>query len=96
MNRKQKIKAYKEVKEELYRINKDIDKILTDIIIKKESLSNYELWIDEKYKNSIFTNYLIKIKYKNLEKEGYSFNTAYLIIKNSVFKTVEKKRRNRK
>ncbi len=90
MNRKQKIKAYKEVKEELYRINREIDKILTDMIIDQKSLSNYELWIDEKYKNAISTNYLIKIKYKNLEKEGYSFNTAYLIIKNSVSETVKR------
>ena len=90
MNRKQKIKAYKEVKEELYRINREIDKILTDMIIDQKSLSNYELWIDEKYKNAISTNYLIKIKYKNLEKEGYSFNTAYLIIKNSVSEKVKR------
>lgn len=82
MKRIQKIEEHKKVKEEILRINTEIDNTLTKIIKEEGSLSNYELWINEKFKDLISTNYIITIKNKDLKKEGYSTETVYLIIKN--------------
>ena len=71
----------RKINKERKRINEKLDNELTELVKKGESLADYELWINEKCDIFINPVYAIKKVIKNLEKEGYSKNIVYVLLK---------------
>ncbi|MCX4303801.1 MAG: hypothetical protein OSJ66_07345 [Clostridia bacterium] len=69
MNNKQKVEHWKKVNEEKRKINKQLEEELRKIIRRGESLSNYELWLNEKCDILVETSYIIETYIKDFEKE---------------------------
>ncbi len=69
MNNKQKVECWRKVKEERKKINKQLEEDLRKIIRSGESLSNYELWLNQKCDILVETSYIIETYIKDFEKE---------------------------
>lgn len=69
------------------RVNKQLEEDIRKIIRSGESLSNYELWVNEKCNIMINTNYIIETIVKDFEKEKIehlpykSDNLVYVLVK---------------
>ncbi len=92
MNKRQKnakeVAYLREVNEEAKKINKKLEEELRKIIRSGESLSNYELWLNNKCDIMIKTKYIIETKVKDFKKENidiqgpYNYdNLVYLLVK---------------
>lgn len=77
----QEVKYLKKINEERKRINVEINEKLKAIIKSGESLSDYELWVEEKCSIMIDPIYIIDKIVKKLKNEGMSADTVYCIIK---------------
>lgn len=77
----QEVAYLRKINEERKRINEELNEELTKIIKNNESLNNYELWVNKKGSIFIQPQYIIKKVEKNLEKEGFSADSIYVIIK---------------
>lgn len=75
---------------ELDRITNEIVEVLTNLLSKNADMRKFELWIHENIK-MYFDNkeskyhkeleaYKIKIKYKNLQEDGFSSDCVYAIV----------------
>lgn len=71
----------RKINEERKKINEELNEELTKIIKNNESLNNYELWVNKKGSIFIQPQYIIKKVEKDLEKEGFSADSIYVIIK---------------
>lgn len=69
MNNKQKVECWRKVKEGRKKINKQLEEDLRKIIRSGESLSNYELWLNQKCDILVETSYIIETYIKDFEKE---------------------------
>lgn len=77
----QEVAYLRKINEERKRINEELNEELTKIIKNNESLNNYELWVNKKGSIFIQPQYIIKKVEKDLEKEGFSADSIYVIIK---------------
>lgn len=77
----QEVAYLRKINEERKKINEELNEELTKIIKNNESLNNYELWVNKKGSIFIQPQYIIKKVEKDLEKEGFSADSIYVIIK---------------
>lgn len=93
MNKRQKnakeVAYLREISEEAKKINKKLEEELRNIIRSGESLSNYELWLNNKCNIMIKTKYIIEIKVKDFKKENIDIQGPYNY-KNLVYLLVRK------
>lgn len=83
-NKKQNLKevAYlREINKERIKINEKLNNTLKDLVRKGENLENYEIWANKKCDIFIQPVFIIKKYAKNLEKEGFDKDIAYVIVK---------------
>lgn len=76
------------------KVNKELNNKLTELVRKGENLINYELWINEKCILFIKPIYIIKKISKDLTKEGFEKDIAYVIVKKSE-EEIKKNEKNR-
>lgn len=85
MNQKQnnfkKVKHVSKIITERIKIDKELNNTLQELIKKGEKLENYEIWVNEKSDIFVQPIFIIEKRIKDLEKEGFKKNTAYVIIK---------------
>lgn len=85
MNQKQnnfkKVKHVSRIIAERIKIDKELNNTLQELIKKGEKLENYEIWVNEKSNIFVQPIFIIEKRIKDLEKEGFKKNTAYVIIK---------------
>ena len=85
MNQKQnnlkKVKHVSKIITERIKIDKELNNTLQELIKKGEKLENYEIWVNEKSDIFVQPIFIIEKHIKDLEKEGFKKNTAYVIIK---------------
>ena len=80
-NNLKKVKHVSKIITERIKIDKELNNILQELIKKDEKLENYEIWVNEKSDIFIQPIFIIEKYIKDLEKEGFKKNTAYVIIK---------------
>lgn len=62
-------------------VNKQLNNKLTELVRSGEDLINYELWVNEKCILFIEPIYIINKISKDLTKEGFKKDIAYVIVK---------------
>ncbi len=63
------------------KVNEELNDKLTELVRSGENLINYELWVNEKCILFIEPIYIIKTISKDLTKEGFKKDIAYVIVK---------------
>lgn len=80
-NNLKKVKHVSKIITERIKIDKELNNTLQELIKKGEKLENYEIWVNEKSDIFVQPIFIIEKRIKDLEKEGFKKNTAYVIIK---------------
>lgn len=85
MNKKQKnaqeVAYLRKINKERIKINEQLNNTLTELVRKGENLENYKILVNEKYNIMIQPDYIIEKVSKNLEKEGFTHDAVYVIVK---------------
>lgn len=80
-NKKNEIEYLRQINEERKTINKKLNDTLTNLIEKGEKLENYEIWVNTNCDIFIQPVFIITKIAKDLKKEGFNADTAYVIMK---------------
>lgn len=77
----QEVAYLREINKEKITINEKLNNTLTELVRNGENLENYEIWANKKCEIFIQPVFIIEKYAKDLEKEGFAADTAYVIVK---------------
>lgn len=85
MNKKQKnaqeVAYLRMINQEKIKINEKLNNTLTELVRNGENLENYEIWANKKCEIFIQPVFIIEKYAKDFKKEGFTADTAYVIVK---------------
>lgn len=79
----QEVAYLRKINIERIKINEKLNNTLTELVRKGENLDNYKILVNEKCNIMIQPDYIIEKVSKNLEKEGFTHDAVYVIVKNT-------------